>query len=208
MNRTLLEQPFSAEQVRQRAGNFGKTLDYIEGHAVVQRLNDAFDGQWSFEIVKHEVLDNEVIVQGRLTAEGISKVQFGSSQVTRNKDTKEVISLADDLKSAATDALKKAATLFGVGLHLYAGRPETGDNPKPAQGKADMKLVGDNASNGNGNGRLSQKQHSFLLTLADERGISRKDLNQMSLERYAVNVEFLSKADASAFIGEIMAIAA
>jgi hypothetical protein len=205
----MLEKPFPAEQIKQRAGSFGKSLDYIEGHAVIQRLNDAFDGQWSFEIVSHEVLESEVIVRGKLTAEGISKVQFGSSQVTRHKETKEVISLADDLKAAATDALKKAATLFGVGLHLYAGKAVGSDANNSAQPRADMKLV-DTGSNGNGNGsgRLSQKQHTFLLSLAGERRMSRQDLNQMSLERYGVNLEFLSKADASAFIGEIMAIAA
>ena len=43
MNRELLEKPFAPEQIKQREGNFGKTLDYIEGHAIIQRLNDAFD---------------------------------------------------------------------------------------------------------------------------------------------------------------------
>ena len=43
MNRELLEKPFAPEQVKQREGNFGKMLDYVEGHTVIQRLNDAFD---------------------------------------------------------------------------------------------------------------------------------------------------------------------
>jgi recombination DNA repair RAD52 pathway protein len=43
MNREILEKPFGPEQIKQREGNFGKMLDYIEGHAVIQRLNDAFD---------------------------------------------------------------------------------------------------------------------------------------------------------------------
>ena len=41
MNRELLEKPFNPEQIKQREGNFGKKLDYIEGHVVIQRLNDA-----------------------------------------------------------------------------------------------------------------------------------------------------------------------
>jgi len=41
------QQPFGSEQIKRREGNFGKKLDYIEGHAVTQRLNDAFDGEWS-----------------------------------------------------------------------------------------------------------------------------------------------------------------
>jgi len=102
MNRELLEKPFAPEQIKQRDGNFGKTLDYVEGHAIIQRLNDAFDAKWSFEILKHEVLEDkdEVIVQGELTAENVAKTQFGSSQITRAKETGEIVSLADDLKAA------------------------------------------------------------------------------------------------------------
>ena len=48
MNRALLEKPFEPDQIKQREGNFGKTLDYIEAHSVMARLNDAFDGEWSF----------------------------------------------------------------------------------------------------------------------------------------------------------------
>ena len=46
MNRELLEKPFAPEQVKQRSSNYGKTLDYVEGLTVIQRLNDAF-GCWS-----------------------------------------------------------------------------------------------------------------------------------------------------------------
>ena len=44
MNRDILEAPFAPEQIKQREGNFGKMLDYIEGHAVIQRLNDSAAG--------------------------------------------------------------------------------------------------------------------------------------------------------------------
>ena len=56
MNRELLEKPFDPDQIKQREGNFGKMLEYIEGHAVIARLNDAFDSSWSFEIIKHKIL--------------------------------------------------------------------------------------------------------------------------------------------------------
>ena len=48
MNRELLEKPFEKEQIKQRKGNFGDMIDYVETHAVITRLNDAFDGQWCF----------------------------------------------------------------------------------------------------------------------------------------------------------------
>jgi recombination DNA repair RAD52 pathway protein len=95
MNRDILEAPFAPEQIKQRQGNFGQTLDYIEAHAVIQRLNDAFDSAWSFEIIEHQILkeQNEVLVLGRLTAGGISKCQFGSSAITRAKQSGEIISI-------------------------------------------------------------------------------------------------------------------
>ena len=56
------------------------------------------------------------------------------SQVTREKASGALVSLGDDLKAAATDALKKCATFLGVGLHLYGDRPLNGRVPAPRPG--------------------------------------------------------------------------
>jgi hypothetical protein len=120
MNRELLEKPFEKEQIKQRKGNFGEMIDYVETHAVIKRLNDVFDGQWSFEIMTQETTNTEVIVSGKLTADGVSKTQFGSNKISLSKQG-EIISVGDDWKAAASDALKKTASLFGIGLHLYGG---------------------------------------------------------------------------------------
>ena len=125
MNRALLEKPFGPAQIRQRKGRNG-VLDYVEGHSVIARLNEALDGAWSFEVTHHEVREDEVVVLGKLSAEGIAKMQFGVSQLTREKGGGALVSLGDDLKAAATDALKKCATFLGVGLHLYADKPLAG----------------------------------------------------------------------------------
>ena len=151
MNREILEQPFGPEQIKQREGNFGKKLDYIEGHTVIQRLNDAFDADWSFAITHHKILKDtdEVIVIGELKAGGIVKSQFGSSRITRARETGEIISLADDLKAAATDALKKAATLLGVGLHLYRNERTQGANRQNGyQRNTGYRNNGGNGNNG------------------------------------------------------------
>ena len=124
MNRELLEKPFDPSQIKQRKGSFGDVLDYIEGASIIQRLNEAFNGDWMFEILDHHVYDDEVVVLGKLTAAGISKCQFGKSKITRATKDNSIISLGDDLKAAATDSLKKCATLFGVGLHLYFDMPK------------------------------------------------------------------------------------
>ena len=211
MNRDILEQPFGPEQIKQRKGNFGKTLDYIEGHAVIQRLNDAFDADWSFNIVRHDVLNDtdEVIVLGELKAGSVVKTQFGSSRITRARESGEIVSLADDLKAAATDALKKAATLLGVGLHLYRNNPPHPGNRELAHQNNGFNRDSNgnggkgsdyNRNNGNGNGRLSSKQYNYILTLAKDRGITRSELNSQCLEAFNVVLEHISKRDASSMI--------
>jgi hypothetical protein len=125
MNRTLLEQPFAPAQIRQRKGRNG-VLDYVEGWSVIARLNEAFEGAWSFEVTWHEIRETEVLVLGRLTAEGVVKCQFGASSVTRDRETKALLSLGHDLKAASTDALKKCATFLGVGLRQH-------DTPEPVE---------------------------------------------------------------------------
>ena len=201
MNRQLLEQPFSQEEIKQRDGNFGQTLAYVSGHTVIQRLNDAFESAWSFEIISHEIHQDEVIVIGKLSAGGTVKMQFGSSRLTRSKDTGEVISLADDLKSAATDALKKCSTLLGVGLHLYADKTSSSS----AETTGQKGNGGDNSQSGNGNGRLTAKQHSFLMKLSNEKGLTRKELNDQCVEAYGSVVDYLNRNDASSMIENMLA---
>jgi recombination DNA repair RAD52 pathway protein len=208
MNRQVLEQHFSPEEIKQRDGNFGQTLAYVSGHTVIQRLNDAFESAWSFEITSHEIHQDEAIVIGKLTAANIIKCQFGSSRVTRARETGEIVSLADDLKSAATDSLKKCATLLGVGLHLYADKADRkstshADNDKPKDNH--NKDNGGNGSNGNGNGRLTSKQHSFLLKLANEKGLTRKELNDQCVATYGSVVDFITRQNASSFIENMLA---
>ena len=108
MNRQLLEKPFEPAQIRQRKGRNGM-LDYVEGHSVIQRLNEALEGAWSFEIVQHEVREDEVLVLAKLSAEGLVKMNFGVSQVTRERESGALVSLGDDLKAAATDAVRRVA---------------------------------------------------------------------------------------------------
>ncbi|MDX9786862.1 MAG: Rad52/Rad22 family DNA repair protein [Desulfobacterales bacterium] len=163
MNREILEKPFGPEQIKQREGHYGRTFDYVEGHAVIKKLNDAFDSEWSFSILKHEILKDtdEVIVLGELKAGDIVKTQFGSSRITRARETGEMISIACDLKAAGTDSLKKCATMLGVGLHLYnRTNAHMGQNGNGSNGVGyrsqqepnhDQPSRGDR-TNGNGNG--------------------------------------------------------
>lgn len=219
MNRELLEKPFDPEQIKQREGNFGKMLDYIEGSSVIQRLNDSFEAKWSFEILEHKILDktDEVVVLGKLEASDIAKTQFGSSKITRARETGDMISLADDFKAAGTDALKKCATLLGVGLSLYnsSGKaPSLGQSDNKNKSNNNFKRGNNNGGNGNGNGgdngngngnnRISAKQHKYIMSLSLERGISKSKLKEHCLETYAVALDYLTRADASSLIENLL----
>ncbi len=208
MNRELLEKPFDPEQIKQREGHYGKMLDYIEGHSVIQRLNDAFDAEWSFEILEHKVLSetDEVIVLGKLSAADVVKTQFGSSRITRARESGEMISLADDLKAGATDALKKCATQLGVGLNLYNDGDPTGKQQSSSSNHSDGRNDGNRSKdhNNHGNNRISSKQHKYILNLIKELGMTRSELNQKCVNAYGSVLDHISRNDASTLIEELL----
>jgi len=196
MNRELLEKPFDPSQIKQRKGSFGDVLDYIEGASVIQRLNEAFNGDWMFEVLDHHVYDDEVVVLGKLTAAQISKCQFGKSKITRATKDNSIISLGDDLKAAATDSLKKCATLFGVGLHLYFDPPKNGSQPAAAP-----RSPGNGGSNDpSTDGRLTAKQLSAIFSIAKSKNWSNKDVREFTQEMFGKLPDFLSRKEASAVI--------
>jgi hypothetical protein len=217
MNRALLEKPFEPNQIKQRQGNFGHILDYVEGHVVTSRLNDAFDGNWSFEIVKYRILKetNEVIVLGKLIAETVTKMAFGSKEMATNKDTKAIISLGDDLKAASTDALKKAASLLGVGLYLYSefrpngtGGNDSKDQPdgNPATESKDRTGGQTQGKSEGDGGRLTNKQLAMIFAVGKSKGLQTKEIKDKALATFSKNLNFLTKAEASTYINALQAM--
>ena len=200
----VLLRPFT--DIKQRPGRNGQALSYIEGHAVVARLNEAFGGDWDFRVLQHEVGQQEVIVLGELKAQGVVKHAFGGSELTRTKDGAKLVSAADDLKAAATDALKKAATLFGVGLHLY-GEPEAGALPPGGNGQRSN----GNGATGNGQhldestapGRLTRRQLAYITRLSTDRGMDRSELEALSRTKFGRTTAYLTSAEASAIIQQL-----
>jgi Rad52/22 family double-strand break repair protein len=197
MNRELLEKPFAADQIKQRKGGFGEVLDYIEGPVVIQRLNEAFQSEWSFRIQEHTILENEVVVLGELTAQGITKTQFGSKDITRAKADGATVSIGDDLKAAATDALKKCSTLFGVGLHLYFETPAAETTVAPAAAIAKPN------GNGNGDGRITAPQLSAIFGIAGKKGWSHTQTREFAKNMFGKLPDFLTKREASAMIDHL-----
>ncbi len=194
MKKDVLTRPFSSDQIKQRPGQHGKSLSYIETHAVIARLNEAADFEWSFGVERHDVLADEVIVLGKLTIDGISKMAFGGSSVTKDSSGKEV-SLADDLKAATSDAIKKTASLFGIGLELYgAGVPSSSPRP-PEEHPGSAPSAQD---------RLTSRQLAALHAACRRRGFSPNHLVALVDEKFGKNnAQLLTRGEASSLISEL-----
>ena len=127
----VLKAPLDKSWIEKR--KVGNTeLSYIGGHVVIRLLNEAFNYQWSFEVISEEIVPSipkidkyknnaeipqppVVKVLGRLTVPGLGyKEQYGSKVLIGGATEQE-----SAFKSAGTDALKKCASLFGIGLDLY-----------------------------------------------------------------------------------------
>ncbi len=111
----------------------GVELEYITGEQATTRLNQTLGFlAWSFRVLEHGIHAeaDECWVLGELTVtiEGrtVSRQQFGSQKVKRSRSSGTPLDIGFDLKGAATDALKKCASLVGVGLYLWKKEPPAG----------------------------------------------------------------------------------
>ena len=111
------------QYVHTRPAKGGGTWEYVSGVYVRKVLNLMFGWNWSFEVIDEKIMHGEVIVKGKLTctSNGITivKMQFGNKDVICRKNTDIPLSIGNDLKSAATDALKKCAAELGIAADIY-----------------------------------------------------------------------------------------
>lgn len=111
------------QYVHTRPAKGGGTWEYVTGGYVKKVLNLMFGWNWSFEIVDEQIMHGEAIVKGKLTCTSngvtIVKMQYGNKDVICRKGTDIPLSIGNDLKSAATDALKKCAAELGIAADIY-----------------------------------------------------------------------------------------
>ncbi len=120
-----LGEPFPRSAHKTRRGGGGKDLTYIEGHTVIHRLNDATGNQWDLRVVSLDsfALGTRTLLRAHvaLTIPGLGTREHIGVQEVAERGGEDLI------KGAVTDALKKAATLFGVGLELFGPDYEAGE---------------------------------------------------------------------------------
>jgi hypothetical protein len=124
---TRLSEPFPQEMEKVITKS-GVNLTYIPVSEVINRLNKVmgFD-KWSYSIVScgRDASDLDfVLAHVRIDyfpsgseMKPISRDGFGGQKIKRTKQG-AIVDLGDEFKGAISDALKKAAQAFGVGLYL------------------------------------------------------------------------------------------
>lgn len=95
----------------------GSEQTYAPWTEYVERLNAVLEQGWSFRVIREGFTPTECWVLGEITAtiDGVETVrqQYGCEPIAVGQSPN-----GDLLKKAASDAVKKAASLLGIGLYL------------------------------------------------------------------------------------------
>lgn len=160
VNLELLTAPFPSAAIKQRTVGGGRSLSYVEGHTVIHRLNSATNFTWDLRIldITSMLIGNQTVLRAhvRITIPGLGSREHIGVQSIADRAGEDLV------KGAVTDAIKKAATLFGVGLELYG--------PDYGSGELDSKPVKADAGGG------GDRQSLGILKAGRERGLNDEEV--------------------------------
>jgi hypothetical protein len=109
-----LAAPFAESQLKRRQGPNGMVFTYVDSRAVAERLTSVLGiGSWSFKVKVADL--SKSVVKGKITAKIGDKTVSHSDYGYPNSDRDP-----EALKSAASDALRRAAVQLGVARDLYS----------------------------------------------------------------------------------------
>jgi len=120
-----------------------------------------------------------------------NKVQPGANNVNRNPQPNPSTSNTRDTGSDPGGANGRQTNARGHGNNQSDEDNQRSENNGNNSGYSDSK-------------RITSKQHKYILTLSLERGISKKELNKHCLKAFGVSVDYLSRADASSLIENLL----
>ncbi len=174
-----LEEKFPENLVKVNSYN---GLSYIEWPHVKRRLDEVLDGNWSFEVVRETFLEDQVIVSVKLIIGENFRMAHGFCSISEKTDS----GLATQI--ATTEAFKKSASLFGVGMRLYE------NSPKPTQGKN---------TQSNTVRRATEGQIKYLDDLSRKIGITSNEICQ---KHFRKNVDDIDTSEADQVIKALISL--
>lgn len=199
-----LKEPFDDSRIKFKLqskssdGRYGLFVPYVDARDVIERLN-ATGAAWSDE---YEIAEAKLKLPNGSTADGY----MASCKLTIDGTTRQDVGEGDTPKAAVSDALKRTAVKFGLGLHLYSGNrvwSELDDRGYPVMGHEEMLKVwrgeaeasapkagapstgqGGGAQRASGGRPATEKQLKFVRMLAERNGLGTADAD-MLIEWYA-----------------------
>jgi len=188
--KSLVDIKTPKKYILQRQGAGGKVFSYVETGYVIKTLNEKFNIKgiplWDFKITDHTVGKKQIWVKGQLTIHlsdnlTITKEQFGGVDIKFHVEWKngvkvtnyeKPLSIADDLKAAGSDALKKCASLLGIASDIYW----KGDSE--AEEETTLASFDKPIDNTNGVVMASVKQTNYIAILCKQKGQDRDKLKE------------------------------
>lgn len=169
------------EFIKKRPGAGGMVFDYVEVGYVVTKLNEAFGVYWEWKITDKQIGDGQVWVQGSLTVKSpngfsVTKDAYGGSDIKKTRDGK-ILDIANDLKAASSDALKKAASLFGIAADIYFKEMEKYEAMLGGGGEVDVEDTSEAET------KMAMQK---LFAVATDRGFTKEDLDSLLKPHFKV----------------------
>ena len=190
-----LGEVFPKSAIKTRPGGGGKQLSYVEGHTVLHRLNTATGNNWDLAIRSIDTmqLGPKTLMRAHvaLTIPGLGTREHIGVQAVDERGGEDLV------KGVVTDALKKAATLFGVGLELFGPDYEAGELPAapPRQRNVSQNTVpnapepprnAETPAPASEHATMDQKALTAIFALTKKRNITNDDLHAIVRMRYGV----------------------
>jgi len=140
MDERILEQLYQPFELRERKGVGNKVFKYVTSEDIVDRMNKAFKGNWSTEVKKAEVIEDQVLMCVRVSAQdptdADARLQWHDgyashpiARYTSGPNNGKMIDIGNTYKSAMSKAIKTAVAKWGVALYL--DQESNSDAPTP-----------------------------------------------------------------------------
>lgn len=176
-----LSEPFPAEAIKQRPKPGGSGhLDYVDTMTVINRLIYATNNTFDISVERETFIEDTMLVYVSLTIPGLgTRTHVG---VQRLRDSKGRYLSEDMFKGAASDGIKKAASLFGVAKELYG---------------PDYEQIGRQAI-------IEADQKAKLASLLKKAGVTKlSQVNEQSITKYGVDFNNLDEEATKEWLAEM-----
>lgn len=119
----LFEKKTPKSAIKTRPGANGLAFPYVDFGYVLKELDSNFGIFWEFKVTDKQVSDRYVWVMGELTIKSptgfsVSRPGTGGARIKVSKTTGESLDISNDIKAATTLAIRKAASLYGIGADI------------------------------------------------------------------------------------------